>query len=537
MEKQRGVSSLVILICIIIILLCSYFVYDASNTFLGSKVSLDLGSELTEYSLIANDNSKTDQIVTQIATLSGVKLNTQKSIISFNTDSEDEDISINSNTSISFVTEPSLSKSSLGTTSIDYKSSHIRSKKISNVNLILVVSDSVNNKELVTNFKTPLKDAISYVLDNVSSTISIIPYSYRLNIKGRCYTESKRSDGFSFIWWDSYFTQESIRNDLFNELENLKNSLSQVESDINKNKEIISSKTEEMNQEEDPELKDEIQKEIDNAQENLDSLYDKKDTLTDEISDVTEDYEKAQEELDNLKNTDTYDKYNLLGYHYSNSSGNYEFIDNFYDPFLIANNYNYTSNDALDSVSNSTLPIDNYYQLSIDKNNTYFGNSNTCPQAEVSLSQQSLNDYDHIMSSLEFKAQDVSPFQGFSAALKLAFNGNEKRTIVIYMVDNKEEYISEQDLPSNSESNFKYISTKSCQLIKSMYKNNIAAKNIFLARSKETYDKNFIFGCDVDNMFNDQNSGIVFYEDSDNKADLSSRIIYKLLQESSQISS
>lgn len=531
LQKQNGSTTIVVMMLMLSFLIFSYHVYDLSRAYLSSIVSLNVSDQVADLYLIGdNETQNKSKMSDEIAKYSGIHFSYIDKVTSYSSQSNvshDEFMiaSVDNTTKIS----PKLTKGILENKTFYNETKTEKVKKFSDLNVVIVASDSSGNRGLIDKYKEPLKQAIDKLMSKSNSNLSIIPYGYRLLQDSRCYSVIERGDGFSFPWWEDYHGEVDYLNSLKSDLENAKNHLSSVNNSINSTKSKIESTRQELASESDPEIKDQLEAELESLENHLDDLYDDRDDTEDRIDDLEEKVEDQQAVVDNLENTSTFKKYRALDLHYvkKNRGGEeYSYFDDYTDEFLSENNYTFTKNDAYESSINLDS-ISSLYDESV-KNNSAFGVESTCPNASISKYKDDTDNYYSTFNNMGKNASYVSLIQGLGSGMKVAFAAPKKRTVIFYMIDQNDDYLLDQD-EKNTE---KTIANRSCQKTRDSYINDIAVKNVFLTSSQSGEDYVSELSCQYNSLLNGE-SNIINYSDYGTSNDVSDRILYELLQESS----
>ena len=92
-------------------------------------------------------------------------------------------------------------------------------KLIKPINVIIAIENTPENKNNVNLVRQPLIQMVTKLFYNAyGSRVSIIPYSFRVNLDYYCYTGISRGDKFSFKWWENFYYEEEILKRMIHKL-------------------------------------------------------------------------------------------------------------------------------------------------------------------------------------------------------------------------------------------------------------------------------------------------------------------------------
>lgn len=523
MRVQKGSVAPVVLLAMLSVVVFAYYSYDMSRSYLAAKVQINTTSELNDLAAISGNT--TWNVEQQIAKANGLDVDDFNDDWTFGEYNDDEVIYMTESLQMQQHRKLTASLNGVNNDSFSVSSKTIRTKHYEDLDVIIAISNDPQTRSLVNGVKYDLNDALKLLFDKTNSTITVIPYGYRINFgSNKCGTTFPRNDGFSFKWWENYFAQLDILKILNQEKDEIERNLSSAKSQVLSNQQRINEINSELaDADVDPEVKDQLEAEKEDLQRNNEILNSNIDDYQSDLEDKEKLIEEQEKAIANLEATDTYIDYKVLAYHYAKvnyDGANYLYLDNYFDGFLESNNYSYTENDAISDSSKTNMS--NVDDLSIAKNK-YFGDVTTCPTQQVVSNSTNYGSFLSVVNNMNFSDSFVSPIQGFNSSLKKAFNLSNKRTVVINITALIDSYLSEQDQKNED----KEILSSFCQTIQQKYVNDVAAKSIFLVDSMSNIDD--IEALDCANAWN-KSTGIINIDEVQNLTD---RISYELMQESS----
>ncbi|MHA7231695.1 hypothetical protein ACVT98_24020 [Vibrio campbellii] len=402
----------------------------------------------------------------------------------------------------------------------------IRAKHYEDLNVIIAISNDPRTRLIANEVKYEINDALKSLFDKTNSTLTVIPYGYRINISGKCWSTFPRGDNFPFQWWERYFGELDVLKTLENQKSSIENNISNANSQIAAKQRRINEINELLAETEDPEEKDQLEAERERLEREIDNLYEDIEEYESDLEDKEEQIEDQEEVIAELESSPIYEEYKDLAYHYAKPNyggANYLYLDNYFDEFLESNGYSYTDGDAIsDSKRTNMASVD---ELKVTRNK-YFGNSKTCPSQQALTNSSDYSKFLSIVNSMDFSDSFVSPIQGFNYSLKKAFNLDNKRTVVINITSLDDTYLSEQDQKDED----KDILSDFCSTVQNKYVNDVSAKSIFIIDTNSNLDD--IEALDCTNAWN-KSTGIIDIDEIDEDEKLTDRISYELIQESS----
>lgn len=524
MRNQKGSATPIVLLVMLSIIVFAYYSYDMSRSYLAAKVQINTASELNDLAAITGDSEW--NVEQQVAKSNG--LDVKGSVDDWTFEEHDDDEVIYMTTSLSMQQHrkltPGLSSVNDDSFSVDAKT--IRAKHYEDLNVIVAVSNDPKTRSIVNQVKYAVNDALKSLFDKTNSTLTVVPYGYRINVDGKCWTTFPRGDGFSFQWWEIYFGELDVLKKLQQEKSSIQSSISNANSQIAAKQKRINEINKELAEAEDPEIKDQLEAEKERLQREIENLYSNIEDYESDLADKEDQIEDQQQVIEDLESTETYKEYKDLAYHYAKTSyggSNYLYLDNYFDQFLEANSYNYTDGNAISDSSKTSMA--NVNDLRVTKNK-YFGNSKTCPSQLVQAKSTDYRKFLSVVNGMDFSDSFVSPIQGFNYSLKKAFNLDNKRTVVIHITSLVDTYLSEQDQKDED----KDILANFCRTVQKKYINDVSAKSIFIVDANSNFDDIEALNCA--NTWN-KSTGIIDIEEVDEDEKLTDRISYELLQESS----
>lgn len=526
MRNQKGSVTPIVLLVMLSVIVFAYYSYDMSRSYLAAKVQINTTSELNDLIAITGDSKW--EIEKQVAESNGLDVNGSNDDWTFEEHDDDEVIYMTTSLPMEQHRKLTPGLSGVKNESFTVNSKTIRAKHYEDLNVIIAVSNDVKTRQIVNEVKYEVNDALKSLFDKTNSTITMVPYGYRVNINGKCWSTFPRGDGFQFQWWEMYFGELDVLEDLENQKSAIKNSISNAHAQISSKRRRINEINKELAETKDPAEKDRLEAEQERLESEIEDLYANIADFESDLEDKEEQIEDQKEFIEELESDPRYEKYKDLAYHYAKPNyggANYLYLDNYFDEFLESNDYNYTDSDAISDSQLTNMSTASVEDLKVTKNK-YFGNSRTCPNQQVLSKSNDFSKFFSIVSSMDFADSFVSPVQGFNYSLKQAFNLDNKRTIVINITSLDDSYLSEQDQKDED----KNILMGFCRTVQKKYVNEVSAKSIFIIDSSSNIDD--IEALDCTNLWN-KSTGIIDIDEIYEDESLTDRISYELLQESS----
>ncbi|EDP59607.1 hypothetical protein [Vibrio sp. AND4] len=523
MRNQKGSVTPLVLLVMLSVIVFAYYSYDMSQSYLAAKVQINTTSELNDLTAITGDPKH--NVEKQVASLNGINVNGSNADWTFENHDDDEVVYMTTTLPMRQHRKLTLGLSEGHNSSFAVDAKTIRAKHYEDLNVIVAVSNDPKTKAIVNEVKYSLNDALKSLFAKTDSSLTVIPYGYRINIDGKCWTTFPRGDGFSFQWWEKYFVQVDL-------LKNLENQKSSIEKNISNANSLIAQKQRKIKQlraelaEANPEDKDRLEEQIAELEHQIKNLNENIEGYESDLEDKVEQVDKQKEVVEDLESTPYFDEYHDLAFHYAKSKyegDSYLYLDNYFDEFLDSNGYHYTDYDAI--ADSERTKIKNLDNLKVTRNK-YFGNSRSCPSQKIISNSTDYKKFLSIVNSMDFGDTFFSPVQGFNYSLKKAFNLKNKRTVVINITSLDDIHLTDQD----QENEDKDILSRFCGTVKNKYVNQTSAKSIFIVDTSSNIED--IEGLDCTKTWN-ESTGIINIDEIDEDEKLTDRISYELLQESS----
>ncbi|CAE6959670.1 hypothetical protein ACOMICROBIO_LMKGKHOH_03761 [Vibrio sp. B1FIG11] len=524
MRNQRGSATPIVLLVMLSAIVFAYYSYDMSRSYLAAKVQINTASELNDLTAITGDSEW--NVEKQVAESNGLDVNGSNDDWTFEEHDDDEVVYMTTSLPMQQHRKLTPGLSSVGNDSFTVSAKTIRAKHYEDLNVIIAISNDPRTRSIASEVKYEINDALKSLFDKTNSTLTVIPYGYRINISGKCWSTFPRGDNFPFQWWERYFGELDVLKTLENQKSSIENNISNANSQIAAKQRRINEINELLAETEDPEEKDQLEAERERLEREIDDLYEDIEEYESDLEDKEEQIEDQEEVIAELESSPIYEEYKDLAYHYAKPNyggANYLYLDNYFDEFLESNGYSYTDGDAIsDSKRTNMASVD---ELKVTRNK-YFGNSKTCPSQQALTNSSDYSKFLSIVNSMDFSDSFVSPIQGFNYSLKKAFNLDNKRTVVINITSLDDTYLSEQDQKDED----KDILSDFCSTVQNKYVNDVSAKSIFIIDTNSNLDD--IEALDCTNAWN-KSTGIIDIDEIDEDEKLTDRISYELLQESS----
>lgn len=524
MRNQKGSAMPIVFLVMLSAIVFAYYSYDMSRSYLAAKVQINTTSELND--LIAITGSSNGNVEKQVAKSNGLEIESSRDNWTFDEYDNDDVVYMTTSSVMQQHRKLTPGLSNVSDTSFSVEAKTIRAKHYEDLNIIIAISNDPESRQIIDEAKYEINDALKALFEKTNSTLTVIPYGYRINVDGKCWTTFSRGDGFSFAWWENYFMQGDILKSLEEEKSDLEHLISDANSQMSIKQKNIDEINEQLAETENPEIKDQLELEKEQLEREIEDLNSKIEEYESDLEDQLEPIADQEGIMDDLESTETYKEYKDLAYHYvkSNYGGsNYVYLDNYFDDFLELNNYDYNDGDVI--VDSSRTNMSNVNDLRVTKNK-YFGDIKTCPNQQVQIESSDYSKFLTVVNGMDFNGSFVSPVQGFNYSLKKTFNLEKKRTVIINITSLNDDYLSEQDQQNND----KDILNDFCSTIQEKYVNDVSSKSIFIVNTNSNIDDIEALNCT--NSWN-QSNGIINIDEFDEYKKLTNRISYELLQESS----
>ncbi|AUI85071.1 hypothetical protein BS333_00990 [Vibrio azureus] len=524
MKKQQGSIIPLFILVMLSAFVFTYYTYDISRSYLAAKVQINTTREINNLISISGD-TLTD-INQSIAQLNGLDIDHSKGDWSYDNYEENDVISVVSTVNLTQHRKLTQALPDVSDDGFEVETKTIRAKHYEDLNIIVTISDDSETKYLVNSVKYSLNNALKVLFEHTNSNLTVVPFGYRININGKCWTTFPRGDGFSFQWWEAYYAQLDILDALEQQQQNIDNLIANTRHQIEQKQARIDEIDQLLATTDDPEEIDNLNAEKEALEDEIQELQRQLEDLLNQKEDIDNQVNDQQQTIEDLQSSPTFMKYNELADHYAKSGQNYLYIDNYFDAFLYDHSYDYTEDDARDDALVTEFKPGSLNKLSITKNK-YFGNSQTCPSKAVIEETTSYRAFLSTVNQMSFSSPFVSPIQGVNYALKHSFLSNKaNRTAVIHLTALTDDKLSEQDQKESD----KDILQQFCQTIKKDYIHDVSAKSIFIVNDDSNISE--IESLECANLWHDQYS-IINIDEFDDDDLLTDRIAYELLQESS----
>ncbi|MCE3116606.1 hypothetical protein LXD80_12460 [Enterobacter sp. ASE] len=393
------------------------------------------------------------------------------------------------------------------------------------IHVILAVEASTNNKSTMSQVVTPLTNALQRLVKAAKdSRFSIVPYSYRINYSGKCYTGIERGDDFDFSWWERFFGEEE-------RLSSLKNSLSSAKNRLNNTYNTISSKRSQINalKKQQQELEagtaeyNDIQEQINQLEDDISDLQDNIPDLQYAIEQAQEKVDQQQDVVDELKESEQYVDYLELAKHYAKRYRNYKYFEDYNDTIANSGLYSITKDNYLAAAGNITSSPEWLSKLAVTRNK-YFGDTTTCPSTSVSYNLDSASNVRNAINSIDYSGPNLLSLEGLLWAGRTIYGkpSSLMRNVVLLFISDKEEQNDPEELPGVSEA---------CSTLKNTYRDNKASKLVIVGASQDAIDKFSRFSC-ATSWYSDAGTIALDEIEGDFNDELEERFTFYLSQES-----
>ncbi|MGN8010284.1 hypothetical protein [Enterobacter sp. 22325] len=351
------------------------------------------------------------------------------------------------------------------------------------LNVILAIESSQFNKSSMARVITPLSNALQRLSDAAqTSRFTIIPYSYRINVSGKCYSGIERGDDFNFMWWENFFAADDAQTSSLNSLDTAKIKLANANSSISSKKLEVTRLNEE-------------QKEFDVSSQEYKEIQDKIDLLKSEINDLQNDLPQLKENVnnaqknndekkaivDNLKSSVQYADYLALAKHYAKRYSNYKYFADYNDVFANSGIYSITSDNYLSAAKKLTASPEYLSQLAVTRNK-YFGDTTTCPSSQVRYNLTSVSTVRNTLNDIDFSGTETLSLEGIIWAGRSVYGKSSSliRNVVFIFISDKDEMNDPTTLPGVS---------NACSTLKNAFSNKIASKLVVVGSDSRSIEK------------------------------------------------
>ncbi|NDJ59220.1 hypothetical protein GWD52_19980 [Enterobacteriaceae bacterium 4M9] len=347
------------------------------------------------------------------------------------------------------------------------------------LNIFLSVESTPENKYNVNRVAVPLYNALKRVIKDAPETrMNTIPYSYRVNSGGRCYTGIARGDDFSFIWWENAFKQEDLLTSYASQVTSAQNSLASANSSMNALKDKIDKLIKEQGEyTQGSDEYAELQKQIDEAKEQLTSIENSIPQLEANVANAQDRYNTQEKVVDELQASETYVKYLPLAKHYAKRYQNYRYFEDYTDPIANEGEFSMPEENYPSAALNMTTSPTVHDKLSVARN-SYFGDTSTCPATAVSNNMTSAESVKSALNTIDYTGKDLLSLEGFLWAGRSALSANSSltRNVVLIFISGKEDSIDPETLAGSQEA---------CNTIKDIFSSGKVNKLLLIAPDAE----------------------------------------------------
>ncbi|MEL4013186.1 hypothetical protein [Dryocola clanedunensis] len=362
-------------------------------------------------------------------------------------------------------------------------------KLVHPLNIIMAVEASPDNYSSVSRAINAFYTAAGREINaGIKMKVSVIPYSYRVNQGGYCYTGIGRGDDFSFQWWEDYYMQQENLNRAQQNLRDAQNSLSYTYRAIENYNEQIKQATKKQ-QDLDPGSKEYLQlsRQIRNINASLLDANSRIPSL--QLTVNNNDYAVKQQArlVEQMEKQPQYKIYLSLSKHYSRAGDNYRLFSDYLDRFSNQGSYSMPETRYYAAANQLTLPPNYYRSLAVQRSR-YFGDSTSCPAAQVRTDLTNLSAIRSAVGSIDYAGQYIQTLEGLLWAGRTVFsrnNGNTRNVVMLFVSDKKD--TTEPDkLPGVG---------NTCSGIRSLLANGNVAKLLVITANKNGRKKFERQGC------------------------------------------
>lgn len=356
-------------------------------------------------------------------------------------------------------------------------------KLIKPINIIVAVENTRDNRYNFTQAQQPLVNALSRLYNQApSSRVSVVPYSFRVNYGGYCYTGINRGDKFDFSWWEKFlerYDDAILKEDaLLAAQKALDDALKSIKEN---NEKLDEFKKELSGYDPGSEQHSNLSKEIKALEKVIKDLEQTIPQLEKDLEDAKEESEKQKDLMESLEDHQLYDTYRPLALHYARNYDNYKILEDYTDEFANNDGYRIDETNFLSSAVNINV-IPQYLTKLAVKRNGPFSDADTCPPVSVISSLSNIRSVRSVFSSLTFSNEKIMSLEGVLWAGRLAntMNAPGLRNVIILFASAKDDVLDDNKLLGVGES---------CNAIKQSYYNRRSTKIVFVVKDRDAMEK------------------------------------------------
>lgn len=351
------------------------------------------------------------------------------------------------------------------------------------LHVIIAVEASSLNRANVMQARAALMSSLSRLYAEAPATrTTVIPYSFRVNSGGKCYTGIARSDAFSFVWWENFFAQEDYLAELENTLRMAEEYLGRLNAEIDYSNQMIIYLNNELSQH-DPGTQEykELTEQISYYQQEIRLAEAMLPMANENIKIAKENVDAQKEVIDNLKQQQQYIDYFPLAKHYAKRYDNYYLLDDYTDNFANSGIFSITQSD-FERAAKTTYQSAEYLSSLAVKRGVYFGDAGTCPASTVKYGLTSSQNVNSALSGIDFSTNKIKTLEGLLWAGRTAFSASRgmARNVIILFASDTKEVIDPDEVTGIRQS---------CAAIKTGFINNKSAKLIVVTQNQDGRDK------------------------------------------------
>ncbi|BEM16414.1 Uncharacterised protein [Serratia marcescens] len=351
------------------------------------------------------------------------------------------------------------------------------------LHVIIAVEASSLNRANVMQARAALMSSLSRLYAEAPTTrTTVIPYSFRVNSGGKCYTGIARSDAFSFVWWENFFAQEDYLAELENTLRMAEEYLGRLNAEIDYSNQMIIYLNNELSQH-DPGTQEykELTEQISYYQQEIRLAEAMLPMANENIKIAKENVDAQKEVIDNLKQQQQYIDYFPLAKHYAKRYDNYYLLDDYTDNFANSGIFSITQSD-FERAAKTTYQSAEYLSSLAVKRGVYFGDAGTCPASTVKYGLTSSQNVNSALSGIDFSTNKIKTLEGLLWAGRTAFSASRgmARNVIILFASDTKEVIDPDEVTGIRQS---------CAAIKTGFINNKSAKLIVVTQNQDGRDK------------------------------------------------
>ena len=366
-------------------------------------------------------------------------------------------------------------------------------KLIKPINVIIAIENTPENKNNVNLVRQPLIQMVTKLFYNAyGSRVSIIPYSFRVNLDYYCYTGISRGDKFSFKWWENFYYEEEILKRMIHKLREAELDVTWVGNIVRENeKNLESLRAQLANATPGTPQYNSISVSLAQLGRNNNDANIKIVQSKAAIDKLNKEIPGQQSKVDSMMQSEQYEKYLPLANHYNIHEDNYPLLEDYNDVFANSNGYSISREDFSHSASDVTSAPDSLSDLAV-KTVGFFADTytDTCPSVPVVNDSHDYNLIKDTILSIPFDNKKLKSLEGILWAGRMANNssGTNRRSLILVFASDKKESLGGKGNSDAAQAELQAIQN-SCAAIQSSWYRRNAIKIVFIVPDQEAKKK------------------------------------------------